>query len=485
MPPKTSRRQFLKTSTVFSAGAAVVGGFTLAQSAHAAGSDEMKIALIGCGSRGNGAIRDRVQVGDNVKVVAVADVFEGRARWAANSLRNDGNNAESNVYGKVDLPNDRVFVGFESYKQAIACLDPGDYVILATPPGFRPYQYRNAIERGCHVFMEKPVCVDAPGYRHSMETNQMADEKNLKVCVGFQRRYELRYSDWIEQIHAGAIGDILYTRGYWNQNIWYNPRNPGESEMDYQLRNWYHFVWLCGENIVEQHCHNIDICNWIHGKGDRMAHPVEANAQGGRTFRAGPDELMRQAPPFADREAWDAWYQPNRQRFTRHGQAWDHFFVEFTYADGSRMFSQCRHMPRTWDYVDEHVHGTAGHGTTGSWGGPSQLNGHDGGRIWTSGHGAPKGPYQWQHDVHVTAIREDTPMNDGYHSSIASMAAVLGREAAYSGRIVQWDELVERGRSYFPDGEITSFEQMPPVQPDADGFYESSVPVPGMYDPFA
>jgi len=188
MPQKTSRRQFLKTSTVLSAGAAVVGGLTLAQSAHAAGSDEMKIALIGCGSRGNGAIRDRVQVGDNVKVVAVADVFEGRARWAANSLRNDGNNAESNMYGKVDLPNDRVFVGFESYKQAIACLDPGDYVILATPPGFRPYQYRNAIERGCHVFMEKPVCVDAPGYRYCMETNQMADEKNLKVCVGFQRR---------------------------------------------------------------------------------------------------------------------------------------------------------------------------------------------------------------------------------------------------------------------------------------------------------
>ena len=486
MSKKTSRRQFLTTSSVLATGATLAGGLTIFQSAHAQGSDQMRIALIGCGSRGSGAIRDRIQVGDNCKVVAVADVLEWRATRAANDLRNDANHTDNKLHGKVDLPEDRVFWGFDAYKKAIACLSPGDQVVLATPPGFRPYHYRTAIEKGCHVFMEKPVCIDAPGYRHIMETNKMADEKNLKVCVGFQRRAERRYIEWIDEIHAGKIGDILYTRGYWNQNIWCNAREPGESEMSYQLRNWYHFVWLCGENIVEQHCHNIDICNWIHGKGDRMAHPIEANAQGGRTYKAAPEAVMRQAPPFADRKAWDEWYQANKQVFKRHGQAWDHFFVEFTYVDGSRMFSQCRHIPGAWDYVDEFVCGSAGHGTSGSWGGPCRLlePGPEGRELWRSRNGAPKGPYEWEHDVHVKAIRENTSQNDGYHAANASMTAILGREAAYHGHPIKWVDLVEKGRSYCPDGEITSFDQLPPVQPDADGFYESSVPVPGMYKPF-
>jgi len=479
MSKMTSRRQFLKTSTVLSAGAAVVGGLTLTQSAHAAGSDLMRVALIGCGSRGSGAIRDRVQVGDNVQVVAVADVFEHVARNAARDIRRDGANSENRMYGKVDLPDDRIFGGMTAFKDAIACLEPGDGVVIASQPGFHPFSYRAAIERGCHVFVEKPICVDAPGFNHVMETNRMADEKNLKVCVGFQRRYQPEYYNWIEQIHAGMIGDTQYSRVYWNGSIWCRQRNAGEGELQFQLRNWYHFVWLCGENITEQHCHNLDIGNWIHGKGDRMAHPVEANAQGGRTFRAGPEELMRQAPPFSDRAAWDEWYHENRARFPRHGQAWDHFFVEFVYADGSRMFSQSRHMSNVWNEVSEHTYSVAGRGR------PGNLWNREGQRIWYNTESIPKGSMQWEHDMHVKAIREDLPMNDGYHSAIACMISVLGREAAYSGQVVRWDDLVERGRSYSPDGEITSFDQAPPVLPDADGFYESSVPVPGMYSPFA
>ena len=479
MSNKTSRRQFLKTSSVLTAGAAVVGGLTVAQSAHAAGSDEIKLALIGCGGRGNGAIRDRVQVGDNCKVVAVADVFEGNAKGSANSLRNDANNAEDKLSGKVALPNDRVFHGLDAYKKAIACLNQGDQVVIATPPGFRPYHYRAAIEKGLHVFMEKPIFVDAPGFRHVMETNKMAEEKNLKVCVGFQRRAQPEYYNWIEQIHAGKIGNIQYTRVFWNGvTPWTRKREPGESELNFQLRNWYHFVWLCGDNISEQHCHNIDIGNWIHSKGDPMAHPVEANAQGGRTHRTGPEELMRQAPPFSDRKAWDAWYQPIRERFNRHGQAWDHFFVEFTYADGSRMFSQCRHMQNVWNEVSEYAYGTTGSGRPGS------LAGTDGKQIWSNSEKAQKGSMQWEHDLHVKAIREDKPKHDGYSAAMSCMSSVLGREAAYSGRVVKWDELVEKGRAYAPDGELTSFDQIAPVQPDADGFYESTVPVPGVYNPF-
>ena len=478
MSETTSRRQFLKTSTVLSAGAAVAGGLTLAQSAHAQGSDQMKIALIGCGSRGSGAIRNRAQVRDNFKVVAVADVFEHMARRGAEGLRNDSQNAESPLHGKVEIPDDRIFGGLDGYKAAIACLEPGDMVVIANQPGLHPYRYRAAIERGCHVFIEKPLCVDAPGFRHVMETNKMADEKNLKVCVGLQRRYEPHYYNWIEQIHAGKIGDVQYTRVFWNGGgIWQRNRTPGEAELDFQLRNWYHFTWACGENIVEQHCHNIDIGNWIHSKGDRMAHPVEANAQGGRTHRTGPDEIMRQAPPFADRAAWDTWYQANRERLNRHGQAWDHFFVEFTYADGSRMFSQCRHIRNTWENVSEHVFGVNGSGT------PGQLTPRSG-EQWRNEERVPKGPYEWEHDMLVKAIREDTPLNDGYHSAMACMSAVLGREAAFCGRVVKWDELVEKGRPYSPEGEITSSDQAAPVQPDADGFYESSVPVPGVYNPF-
>jgi len=481
MSKRNSRRQFLKTSSVLTAGAALAGGLTISQSAHAQGSDQIKLALIGGGGRGTGAIRDRVQVGDNCKVVALADAFAGQARNAARDIRNDGDNSEHKMFGKVDLPEDRVFSGLDAYQKAIACLNPGDQVVIATPPGFRPYHYRAAIEKGCHVFMEKPVCIDAPGFRHVMETNKMAEDKNLKVCVGFQRHAEPQYYNWIEQIHAGKIGDVQYTRVYWNQNIWCRERRPEQNELQYQVNNWYHFVWLCGENIVEQHAHNIDIGNWIHGKGDRLAHPVRANAQGGRTHKAGPEALLRQAPPFEDKKAWDEWYQAqNRGRnFPRHGQAWDHFFVEFEYADGSRMFSQCRHIPNTWNHVAEYVHGTAGSGTVG------QLSGRDGQRIWRDEERAPKNnPYEWEHDLLVKAIREDKPMHDGYYAAMSCMTAILGREAAYCGQVVEWDKLEKEGRPYLPNGEITDFDQAAPVQPDADGFYESTVPVPGVYNPY-
>ena len=481
MSQTTSRRQFLKTSTVLSAGVAMAGGLTLAQSANVRGSDEIKIALIGCGGRGSGAIRNRAQVGDNYKIIAVADAFEGSARSGAANLRRDAENTENKLHGKVDVSNDHVFSGLDAYKKAIACLNPGDSVVIATPPGFRPYHYSAAIERGCHVFMEKPLFTDAPGFRHVMETNKMADEKNLKVVVGFQRRYQPEYYNWINQIHAGTIGDLQYTRVFWNGGgIWCRGRNPGENELDFQVRNWYHFVWACGENYVEQHCHNLDVGNWIHSKGNRLAHPVEANGQGGRTYKAGPEELMRQAPPFSERAAWDEWYQPRevKDKFFRHGQAWDHFFVEFTYDDGSRMFSQARHIRGTQDNVSEHAFGTGGSGT------PGRLNGRDNAQVWSNRDRVPKGSMDWEHDMHVKAIREDTPHNDGYHAAMSCMTAVLGREAAYHGKVVKWDELVEKGRPYLPNGEIDSFERNAPVQPDADGFYESSVPIPGTYNPF-
>jgi predicted dehydrogenase len=321
-----------------------------------------------------------------------------------------------------------------------------------------------------------------------METNQMATEKGLVVGSGYCFRHDAGYVNWIDQIHAGLIGDVQFTRGYFNGGgIWNRLRNPGEGETHFQVRNWYHFVWAGGENIVEQHCHRLDVSNWIHSMGDHMAHPIAANAMGGRLVRTGPEELVRQAPLFEDREEWDAWYQPIRGEFFRHGQAWDSFIVEYTYADGSRHFTQCRHIRNVWNHNHDHVHGTTGHGNTnpGNPAGTAVLFDSANEEIWRNTERFPRGMYQWSHNVQVDAIRNNIPMHEGYFGAMSSMMAVLGREAAYSGQVIQWDDLVARGRSYLPDGEITSFDQPAPVQPDANGFYESSVPVPGQYDPFA
>lgn len=484
---QATRRDFLKTTGVVTAGATLLGGLNVAKFAHAAGDDRINIALVGCGGRGKGAIRDRIQVGDNIKVVAIADAFENTAKQTLAGLIKDSEKKEGDKgYIRKDILGigDNAFSGFDAYKKAIDCLKPGDQVVIATPPGFRPLHYRYAIEKGLHVFMEKPLFVDAPGFRHVMETNKMADAKNLKVCVGLQRRYEPRYYNWAKAIEDGKIGDVLFSRVYWNGNIWCRRREAGESEMNFQMRNWYHFLWLCGDNITEQHVHNIDVGNWIHGKGDKMAHPVEANAQGGRSFTAAPENIMRQAPPFSDRKAWDEWYQKNKDYFIRHGQAWDHFFVEFTFADGSKMFSQSRHIANTWGQVSETIHGTKGTGMVVN-NQLSVLKDYAGKDIWANEEKAVKGPYQWEHDCQVKAIRENKPMNDGYFAANSCMTSVFGREAAFCGKVLKWDDVVAKGKAYAPLTDFTGFDQDPPVLPDANGFYESKVAKQGQYDPFA
>ncbi|MGL4942221.1 MAG: Gfo/Idh/MocA family oxidoreductase [Thermoguttaceae bacterium] len=471
-----SRRNFLKTSSVLAAGVGLAQGLGVNRSAYAAGSDQIKLALVGCGGRGSGAIRDRLAVGDNAKVIAVADAFEGSAKGTANGLRND-----DEFKSKVDISDDHVFHGLDSYKKAIDCLGDGDQVVIANPPGFRPIQYKYAIDKGVHVFMEKPCCTDAPGFKMLMASNKMADEKNLKVCVGLQRRHDPGFREWVGKVHDGAIGDVSYSRVFWNGGgIWCRPRDPNETEMHYQIKNWYHFVWLCGDNINEQHIHNIDMGLWLHGKGDDMCHPVEANAQGGRTFKAGAQELMQQAPNFYDdRKAWDEWYQKNKGAFNRFGQAWDHFFVEYKFADGSRMYSQCRHIGNCWDCVGQSVHGTKGHGESEYC--QTYLKNADG----QQKIGTNAGQFRLEHVHHVDAIRKNEKMNNGWYAAMSSMTTVLGREAAFNGKIITWDELVEKGKPYVPTEGVTSFDQAAPVKPDADGFYEGSVAVPGRYNPFA
>ncbi|MGQ9915386.1 MAG: Gfo/Idh/MocA family oxidoreductase [Thermogutta sp.] len=421
-----SRRSFLKSSAIL--GGAAMTGLNLSRAVHAAGSDVIKVCLVGCGGRGNGAVSDNLkaaqEAGLKVQVVAVSDAFEARAKGTAESLRKE---FKSDV---VDLPDDRVFVGLDAYKKAIDC--GVDMMINASPPGFRPYQYKYAIEAGKHVFMEKPVCVDAPGYRMVMAANKLADERGLKVGVGLQRHHQASYIREIAAIKEGKIGDITFLRCYWNGGaIWIRNRDPDMNELQYQVHNWYHFTWLSGDNIVEQHVHNLDVCNWVMDD-----HPVEANGMGGCEMR----------------------YRGGNRGV---GQIFDHHFVEFTYANGVKMFSQCRQINNCWNNVSEAAHGTKG--SSGCSSGPGGTN-----------------PYVQEHIDLLNAIVKNEKYNEGYYGANSTFTAILGRLATYSGQVVKWDDAIQGMPALAP--EITSWDQDPPVTKNEDGDYP--IAQPGVYKPY-
>ena len=416
----SSRRDFLKNGTAAATGLALAGGLNIARAAHPAGGDELKLALVGCGSRGAGATLQCLSANDNVKLIAVADAFADSAKNCLRALRKDGRIAR-----KIDVPEDRVFVGLDAYEQAIAA--GPDIVLLATPPGFRPIHYAAAIQAGKHVFMEKPCCVDAPGFRSLMESNKLADEKGLKVSVGLQMRRAKKLIDKVKAIQAGSLGDITLMRAYWNQgSIWFRKRQPSQTEMEYQVRNWYHFVWLSGDHIVEQNVHFLDICNWV-----KNAYPVQANGMGSCHVRH------------------------NRGM----GQIYDNHFVEYTYADGTKMYDQARQQPGTWTALTLFVHGVKGVvEMPGDWG---------------------EGFFQEHIDL-VNAVRKNEKLNDGWHGATSSFTAVLGRMATYSGQVVNWDEAVEKGPSEMPAK--FAFDADPPAMPDKDGNYPMAMP--GSYKPY-
>jgi myo-inositol 2-dehydrogenase/D-chiro-inositol 1-dehydrogenase len=424
----TSRREFLSKGGRITAVCALAG--LSVPPVHAAGSDQIKVALVGCGGRGTGAAANCLNVPDNIRLVAVADAFEDKATAAVNKLKDK--------YGdKVDVPPDRIFTGFEAYKHAIGA--GVDLVLLTTPPGFRPMHYQAAVEAGKHVFMEKPVCVDAPGYRSVIQSNELADAKNLKVVVGLQSRHDPRLIETVKRIHDGAVGEINFLLAYRNgSGVWVRPREPGQTEMQYQMRNWYYFIWLCGDQIVEQHVHHLDRINWAM----KDEHPVEANGMGGRQVRKGKD----------------------------YGQIYDHQYVEFTYPSGVKLFSQNRHIPRCWNASTQYVHGTKGYSDCAG-----KIIGED---AWQY-DGPSVNATDQEHVDLVRAIRNDERHNEGYYGANSSFTAVLGRMATYSGQVVTWDEAVQTGPSEMP--ERLAWDADPPVMPDASGSYEHAVPMPGTY----
>ncbi|TWU47112.1 Inositol 2-dehydrogenase [Rubripirellula reticaptiva] len=429
-----SRRNFIKGSGMMLAGGAIVGGnLAVARAAHAYGSDTIKIGLVGCGARGTGAaIQALNTAGGGTRLVAMADVFESSIQTAYRTIN-------SKHPDKVDVDATR-FVGFDAYQQLLKT--DCDFVILATPPGFRPLHFEAAVDAGKHVFMEKPVATDAPGVRRILAANEKAKQKGLGVQVGLQRHHEFRYRECIGKLQDGAIGDLMFGRAYWNGGgVWVRPRTPEQTELEYQVRNWYYFNWICGDHINEQHVHNLDVINWLLGE-----YPIEAQGQGGREVRKGTD----------------------------HGQIFDHHMVEFTYPSGFKLLSQCRHIQGCWNNVSEHVHGSRGTCDISD----ALIRDRQGNKIWQSDAKETKGGKGWQqehHDFFASLRRGETP-NEADYGALSTMTAIMGRMATYSGKVVKWDEAINCKQSLANVDAMYSFDDTAPVQLDANGQYPVAVP---------
>ncbi len=401
-------------------------------SAQVAGSDTIKVALVGCGNRGSGAAVQALSTELPVQLVSMADAFQDRLDQSLTNVLEEFPDDKD----KVKVPEKNRFVGFEAYKGAI---DLADVVILTTPPGFRPQHFEYAVNSGKHVFMEKPVATDVPGIRRVLKAAQVAKEKNLNVVVGLQRHYQKSYKLIYDKLQSGAIGEITGGQVYWNSaGVWVKDRQPGQSELEYQMRNWYYYVWLCGDHILEQHIHNIDVANWFIGE-----HPISAQGMGGREVRTGP----------------------------KFGEIFDHHFVEFVYPSGAVISSQCRHQPGTLNKVTEIFQGTKGTidmstNTIKSWDGEELFK-----------HNARKdpNPYQVEHDHLFASVRDGGVIDNTDYGIKSTMTAILGRMATYSGQLITWDEAMKSEISLVPSN--LSWDSQPPVKPNEDGLYP--IPVPG------
>ncbi len=433
-----NRRQFVKNSSM------AMGGLMLSPSlmakAHIDGADEIKIGLIGCGGRGTGAVVQALNSGQNVKLVAMCDAFEDNMekcykRITDPNFQDWSSDEPIDMRSKIDVPNEHKFSGFEGYKKLIPLVD---VVLIATPPGFRPMHFEEAINQNKHVFMEKPLAVDGPGVRKVLAVAEEAKKKKLNVVVGLQRHYQKIYQNWVEMMHEGVIGDIISSRVYWNSaGVWVRPREAGQTEMEYQMRNWYYFNWLCGDHITEQHIHNLDVGNWV-----KQAYPTRVHGMGGRQVRNGKD----------------------------HGEIFDHHFLEYEYEDGSRMFSQCRHIKGCQNRVSE-----AFHGTNGSAPKPGVIKTKTGYKILDHNDKKDRNPYQVEHDLLFEAIAKgEYKYADAENGAKATLTSIMGRMATYSGQVIEWDAALNSNISLAP--KEYSWKANPPVLPNADGFYPIAIP---------
>ncbi len=399
-PLLASRRGFLMSST------AATLGLGMLSNAHAAGSDTIKVGLVGCGGRGSGAADDVCKAAGstyNIKIFAMADAFPDRLRNCRDRLKE--NNATKD---KVDVADDRCFAGLDAYQKVIDCCD---MVMLATPPGFRPQHIEATIKAGKHLFAEKPVAVDGTGIRKVLAAHDEAVKKGLSVVTGTQRRHQAGYVECLKRIHDGAIGDITGGQVYWNQGpIWANKRQPGWSDTEYQIRNWYHFLWLCGDHIVEQHVHNLDVACWAIG-----AHPVRAVGMGGRQVISEPE----------------------------YGQSYDHFAVDYEFPNGVHVMSMARQIEGCENNVSETMVGTKGQWHSGGY----RFSGATNDRVRIANE---INAYVQEHIDLLESIVSHKPVCELKQVAESTLTAIMGRMSAYTGKAVPWEVALNSKLDTFP-----------------------------------
>jgi len=392
-----TRREFIKTTSTASLVAAISGTGAL----FASGSDRISVGLVGCGGRGTGAAINCVESSPNIVITALGDLFQDC--WESSLKRLSGRLPKENLAVKPDA----CFSGFDNCK---GVLGSGiDMVILAAPPYFRPKHLKAAVEAGKHIFMEKPVAVDPIGVRSVIASSELAAKKGLAIVAGTQRRHQAHYVEIMKRVHQGDIGDIVAGQCYWNMGAlwlqrayqnWIDYQTKGWSDMEWQIRNWLFLTWQSGDHIVEQHVHNLDVINWAIG-----APPVKCMGMGGRQVRTGPE----------------------------FGNIFDHFAVEYEYANGARVMSMCRQTHGCAPNVSERVVGTKGFSYTDG------ANGYiKGSKAYTVEEESPN-PYVQEHKDLIESIRKDRPLNEGKRIAESTMTAIMGRMSAYTGRALSWD----------------------------------------------
>lgn len=415
---QSTRRDFLKTTTAATVGSTLAAHIPTLAGAHAAGNDEIRVGLIGCGGRGTGAIGNVLESAPGVKLIAMGDAFKDR-------LDESKANLSKKYSAKMDVPAERCFVGFDSYKKVIA--SDVNYIILATPPAFRPEHLTAAVMAGKNIFTEKPVAVDGAGIRQVLGLYEQAKARGLAIAAGTQRRHQRGYIETLNRIKDGAIGDIVAARAYWNQGgLWNKPRQESWSDMEWQLRNWLYFTWLSGDHIVEQHVHNLDVVNWAMG-----GHPVKAVGLGGRQSRT------------------DAAY----------GHIFDHFAIDYEYENGVHMMSMCRQQQGCDNNVSEALVGTKG---------TSQVDKYliKGATSWKFSE-KETNPYVQEHTDLIESIRAGKPINELKSVAESTMTAIMGRMSTYTGKMVTWEQA------------LNSKDMLVPTKLEWGAMSIPAVPIPG------
>jgi len=416
-----SRRKFVQGSVVV-AGSALTTKALFARGSVGA-ADLLRIGLIGCGGRGTGAAAQALAADPNVKLVAMGDAFIDHVENSLAKLK-----ADPKIAGKIDVPAERRFSGFDNYQKV---LESGiDVVLLAEPPHFRPKHLKAAIEAGKHVFAEKPVAVDAPGVRSVLATCEQARKKGLSVVSGLCLRYAHGFREAVQRIHDGAIGEIASVQASdFRGPIWVRARQPGWSDLEYQVRNWYYFSWLSGDFIVEQHVHFLDVCSWIM----KDQYPVKAIGTGGRQVRTGPD----------------------------YGNIYDHHSIIYEYANGAKLYGFCRQQSGCHNETGAFAMGTEGRAEISQ-----QRQTISGKNSWK--YDGPKNNfYQTEHDELFASIRSGKPIDNSDYMSKTTLLAIMGRTASYTGQVVTWEQVMNSKEDFT----LSKYEWGP--------FPEPSVAMPG------